>query len=82
MLTITERKTRFEMIFLLENKSADKVSSVIKNLKNRYRENFYNIFKTITSDNGSEFSKLSKVHKKYTFVIPYSSWERGSNENE
>lgn len=42
-------------------------------------------FKTITSDNGTEFHQYKKVEKacnvKFYFATPYHSWERGSNEN-
>ena len=42
-------------------------------------------FKTITSDNGTEFhgyksiEEVSKV--KFYFANPHHSWERGTNEN-
>src|SRR5699024_10854577 len=43
-----------------------------------------NVFKTITADNGSEFSELAELGKKHQidvyFCHPYASWERGSNE--
>jgi IS30 family transposase len=42
------------------------------------------VFKTITSDNWSEFSELheleSKTSTKVYFTRPYSSFERGTNE--
>jgi IS30 family transposase len=44
------------------------------------------VFKTITADNGSEFldsealKKAAKCTEIY-YAHPYSSWERGSNEN-
>ena len=41
-------------------------------------------FKSITSDNGSEFSKLSTLESnnfKVYFAHLYSSYERGTNEN-
>ncbi|MFW3653863.1 IS30 family transposase [Vagococcus fluvialis] len=41
------------------------------------------MFKTITADNGSEFSSLNKTLEHMTdiyFAHPYSSWERGTNE--
>ena len=52
---------------------------------------FRYIFKSITVDNGTEFSdwkgmKSSRRNKKDRTQIfychPYSSWERGSNENQ
>lgn len=40
---------------------------------------------TITSDNGSEFANHEKISSKlkadFYFAHPYSSWERGLNEN-
>jgi IS30 family transposase len=42
-------------------------------------------FKTITSDNGTEFHDYASVEEamgvKFYFATPYHSWERGSNEN-
>ena len=40
------------------------------------------VFKTMTSDNGSEFSGLSDIESLVSiyFCHPYSSFERGSNE--
>lgn len=79
-LVFTERKTRYEMIFLLDKHTSECVNNVINNLKIKYQDNFYKIFKTITCDNGTEFSSLYKVHNKVYYCHPYSSWERGSNE--
>jgi len=40
---------------------------------------------TITSDNGTEFARHKEVSEKldadFYFSHPYSSWERGVNEN-
>nr|MBO2494765.1 IS30 family transposase [Clostridia bacterium] len=42
--------------------------------------------KSITADNGSEFSELSalleSLRSEAYFSHPYSSWERGSNERQ
>ncbi len=92
LLVFTERLTRQEIIKILPEK---KVRYVIKALDEIEKElgfrKFCKIFKTITVDNGSEFagsdeferSCISKTKKrtKIYFCHPYSSWERGSNEN-
>ncbi|WP_347300413.1 hypothetical protein [Dolosigranulum savutiense] len=42
------------------------------------------LFKSITFDNGSEFSKVRKLETKQLqiyFAHAYSLWERGKNEN-
>ena len=53
--------------------------------------NFRKIFRSITVDNGSEFAAAEELERsavnktiprtKVYFCHPYSSWERGSNEN-
>lgn len=46
-------------------------------------ESFSTVFKTITADNGTEFSELSNLEKYGVlvyFVHPCSSWERSQNE--
>ena len=41
--------------------------------------------KTITGDNGTEFADHKKIAEKlgidFYFTHPYSSWEKGTNEN-
>ena len=41
--------------------------------------------RTITSDNGKEFTEHQRISKRLTakiyFAHPYHSWERGLNEN-
>ena len=47
-------------------------------------ELFSTVFKSITSDNGSEFSELASIEEvvdtKVYYTHPYSSWEKGTNE--
>ena len=41
------------------------------------------VFKTVTGDNGSEFSRSTELVSHGTsvyFTHPYSSWEKGTNE--
>ena len=92
VLTLTERLTRMEIIL----KSADKTASSTVRLFNRLERKlgskvFKEVFKSITFDNGTEFSDTEGIeispytHKKRTTVYychPYCSSERGSNENQ
>ena len=41
------------------------------------------VFKSITGDNGAEFTRLAELSSQGTkiyFTHPYSSWEKGTNE--
>ena len=89
VLTLVERKTRFQLTIKMKDRKAKTVYKAIKLLKKRYPElNDYklsDIFKSITFDNGVEFSKWEDIEKylktKTYFAHPYASCERGSNEN-
>ena len=86
LLTMTERKTRYELIFLLDSKDSEAVKRVFMELKNSYGELFGEVFRSVTADNGSEFSELSSIlgslRSEAYFAHPYSSWERASNERQ
>lgn len=76
LLTLTDRKTRYEIIRLIPDKTAKSVNNAIKDLSKKYR------IKSITADNGSEFMRLDEVLKcDIYYTHPYSSFERGTNEN-
>lgn len=78
LLVLTERKTRFEIVRKLKTKTAEEMCEALKHIVNDK-----NLFKSITCDNGVEFSnyeKMSELTDIY-YCHPYSSWERGSNEN-
>lgn len=84
LITLIERKTRFELIFKVNGREAQPVSDTLCELKERVGNHFSKVFQTITSDNGSEFSGIVETLKDSTkvfFTHPYSSWERGTNEN-
>lgn len=86
LLVFTERKTREELIFKLRSRTSRSVVRVLDGLQKVY--DFPNVFKSITVDNGSEFSdaqgmQFTKSGKRRTTVYychPYASSERGSNE--
>jgi IS30 family transposase len=81
IITIVERVSKKTVMRKVQSKSAGLVaSSIISSLKP-----FSNRVFTITGDNGVEFAYHEKVSKEleadFYFAHPYSSWERGLNEN-
>lgn len=85
LLTLMERKTRYLSVISIPDKTADSVLSVFGKIKEELGSRFSDVFKTITTDNGSEFARLSELetstNTKVYFAHPYSSWEKGSVEN-
>ena len=85
LLTLAERQTRFEVILKLNGKDTESVDQAVQQLRERAGANFDQLFKTVTSDNGSEFSGLHDALKDVAdvyFSHPYASWERGTSENQ
>jgi IS30 family transposase len=93
LLTMTERKSREEVIIKIWDKSQKSVKKALDGLEREigFRE-FRDKFKTVTVDNGSEFLDFAALEKsvgpgrpvprtKMYYAHPYSSWERGTNEN-
>lgn len=91
LLTLTERKSREEMVIKLESASQDAIREAIDGLEREYGQGFRTKFQSITFDNGVEFlgwrslevSVLAGQRRRTTiyFAHAYSSWERGTNEN-
>ena len=84
LMTLTERKTRFEIIFKLKCKTAQEVVYKFNKMKEFMKKNYDKIFKSITTDNGTEFSDFLSIIKdtktKIYFCHPYCSSEKGTNE--
>lgn len=89
-LTLIERKTRFYYMLPITSKSSKKVYMQINRLNKFYGDDFKNIFKSITFDNGSEFARWKDMERKpgtkkkrtnIYFGRPYHSCDRASNEN-
>jgi len=91
LLTLTERTTRKQIIRKLKDKTQKAVVRAINGIERQMgAEAFRTVFKSITADNGSEFLDHEALERS-VYVVgsrthiyyahPYSSWERGSNEN-
>jgi IS30 family transposase len=81
LLTINDRRTGLVKIRKIESKNAKHIAKLIVNALRREK----GLIHTITSDNGREFAGHEDISKKleiaFYFADPYSSWQRGSNEN-
>lgn len=88
LLVLSERLTRKEIIFLMPNKKTESVVRCIDNLELRYGKNFNKVFRSITVDNGMEFSDVQGLERSINggkrisiyYCHPFSSCERGTNE--
>lgn len=90
LLVLTERVTRFEHIILMPDKTSRSVCRALDRLERFYGPRFKGLFKSITCDNGCEFSDASGIVKSCRskgdrttlfYAHPYCASERGSNEN-
>ena len=88
LLVLTERLTRFEIIYKIPNQTSKSVLSCLNKLERQYGRKFRKVFKSITVDNGSEFADYKGITKSIYkgqrtscyYCHPYSSYERGTNE--
>lgn len=93
LLVFTERVTRYEIALRVPDHTAASVVSALDRLERRVgTRKFREVFKTITVDNGTEFSNCWGMERSWRchwkkrtqiyYCHPYSSWERGSNEKQ
>ena len=82
LATFVERKTRFYWAIALKNRTAAEMQRAIKELRKAFGEG---VFKSYTVDRGKEFACYPEIETELKvpvfFADPYSSWQRGSNEN-
>jgi IS30 family transposase len=81
LVTLVDRVSKYTFIGHVVKKNAADVSAEIVRLLAPCKDRV----KTITYDNGREFSLHEQVNERLTcqsyFAKPYHSWERGLNEN-
>ena len=84
LMTLTDRKIRFEIIARLKEKTKDEVLKKMKKIKSIIKNNLNDIIKSISTDNGTEFSAWKDIEKMLNTTIyfchPYCSGEKGTNE--
>jgi IS30 family transposase len=92
LFTLTERKTREEIIIKLRQATQECIKEALDALEKKYGARFKIKFKSITFDNGVEFLNwkylevsvliLGGQRTTIYFAHSYSAWERGTNENQ
>ncbi len=91
LLTLTERKTRAEIARKIPDRTAASVTAEMDKIERQMGSvAFRQLFLSITPDNGVEFSDAVGLERSILcnssrtqlfFAHPYSSFERGTNEN-
>lgn len=82
IVTLVDRRSGYLIAYLLPKHNAELLTKLavqkLKRLPKHKR-------KTLTLDNGTEFSDWERLEKQTSmtiyFAYPYHSWERGTNEN-
>jgi len=81
VVTMVDRASMYLKLSIPCSKNAKIVANEIKRLLYPYKRTIH----TITTDNGLEFAKHKSISKAlkcdFYFCDPYSSWQRGLNEN-
>lgn len=81
IVSLVERKSGYAILARVNNKTADLVTGAIIKRLQPYAARV----QTLTYDNGKEFAEHAKIDKALGstcyFADPFSSWQRGSNEN-
>lgn len=81
LVTLVERKSRFTLLKKIDHRTASAARKAIIQMLKPYSLRTL----TITCDNGKEFADHQKIAEELNtdvyFAHPYSSWERGTNEN-
>ncbi len=83
IFSLLEKKTENYIALRIPAKDSASVLGAMQQLREEYGDHFSDVFKTITVDNGAEFSGFAQVEdwgSKVYFAHPYTSWERPQNE--
>lgn len=81
--TIVERLTGYYLSIRIDGKTKEGVAKAMGQLHDMFGSRFSQVFRSITTDNDSEFAAFSAFETLGTevyFAHPYSAWERPINE--
>lgn len=85
LITLVERKLGVGLLFNAGSRDSYHMVKILDALQCEYGSRFSTIFKSITFDNGAEFSDSEAMERdgrtQVFYAHPYSSFERGTNEN-
>jgi IS30 family transposase len=81
-----ERVTRFYVMIKIQDRRSDTVLRAMCSYRDMVgKDRFGSVFRSVTFDNGIEFSKWREMERELGTVTyfgrPYHSCDRGSNEN-
>lgn len=81
LLTQVERKSRYVLVLPLPNRAAHTTAGALRQL---FRHIPRALRKTLTLDNGAEFSSCPQLAENLGLAVyyadPYAAWQRGANE--
>jgi len=81
IISLVERRSRYCLLKKVSTKSAHTVAEAVCQQLLPFKNKIF----TITSDNGIEFTRHQTIAEvldaDFFFADPYSSWQRGTNEN-
>ena len=83
VMTLVERKLRMSLWLKIKNHTSEAVDDSLAELIAQFGDKYNEVFKSLTSDNGSEFANLTKLESlgiAVYFTHPYTSCEKGTNE--
>lgn len=85
LLAIAERKSRFPCLRKVKDKKSSSIMEALYSIQEEFGGSFEELFETITTDNGTEFSRLPELEEgcnlRIYYAHPYCPSDKGMIEN-
>lgn len=85
LLAIAERKSRFPCLRKVKDKKSGSIMKALRSIQEEFGDSFEELFETITTDNGTEFSRLPKLEEgrrlRIYYAHPYCPSDKEMIEN-